>query len=146
MQYFSIRNYEEWAYNNYIDEKYIYDIDKKKLQIMESLNLSYKMSFPYNFKTNLLNYENINYMEIIETIKSHMIDIYGDNIYYKSHDNDYSFINHKNSISRGVISNTIECSVYSGKPKYYLFSFKTQKKGENFYVLDKIMNINDAFE
>lgn len=146
IRYFTINNYTEWSYENFIDEQYINAINNKKIQIMESLNLLCKITFFYDFKNNLINYNDINYTEIVENIKSYMIDIYSENIYYKSCDNDYSFINYKNNIPRCVISNSVECSVYLGKPKYYLFSFKTQQKSNNFYILDKIIDISNVWK
>jgi hypothetical protein len=130
-----------------INEEYITEINNKKNHILTSF-LQFGINFPYKFKNNFIDYNKINVDEIITNIKKLMIDTYRENIYSKSDFDDYSFIKYKeqNQDTKCAINNNTECCIHLGKPKFYLFSFKTLKKGENFIVLDKIMNITNLYD
>lgn len=109
------------------------------------LFLNSGISISHKFKNNLIDYQNINVDEIISNIKKIMIDIYDDNIYYKSDLDNYSYVMYNNkNYQKCVINNNVECCIFLQKPKFFLFSFKTLIKDNDLVLLDKIMDISDV--
>lgn len=124
----------------FLNKGYICEINNKKNNFLLYF-IQLGINFPYKFKNNFIDYGKINVDEIIDNIKKIMTDIYCDNLYCKSNFDDYSFVKNKNNDNtKFVINNNAECCIYLGKPKFHLFSFKSIMKGDNFFVLDKIMS------
>jgi len=147
IKYHNVKNYKVWAYENYVDENTILAINNKKNEILNDLHKKFGFIYPYEYKNNFIDYEKVNYLEIIRDIKKEMLDCFISNLYYKNINDDYSFSSHsdKTKENKYAIDKNITCSVYLGEPKYYYLCFKSEKKGDNFYILQKVIYLEHNY-